>query len=215
MKTRLIVFILYLATSSCATLKYVEPDLPLPVRSRFSACRGGSGEARLNLTNKDYSLSAFLEWMSLGKVMDIRVSDDLGRTIIFLKGRSRHFIVKKDKTGLFSQVGFEDQFITYSGSYTGISYGELACFLEGKWPSYWLSHMVNFRNFGDGHRLTFKINDRLIDLNLSLDKECALLEWSEFLGLYSMGYEVCMARRQSKIRFKSGATFVEIRNYGT
>lgn len=205
---RLAFLCLFLLNSACTTLSYIDPEVPPTFSDSFSFCSGQDGGGALQISGSRLSASGFLEWVPNKSTLDLRVSDTMGRTLIWISGDgSDGFRIKSDRLGVKNRLTTRQGFLELDDFFLGIRYTEMGCILNFKWPVAWLDKITSSRIVRGSLKLSYSDDHRDISLNIGKYKECVKIEWDLYAGLVSTDVRACIDKANNILSF-TGEDFI-------
>ena len=209
--SNLVFLCLFLFSSACTTLSYIDPEVPPTFSEHFSSCSGQDGGGTLQISASRLSASGFLEWVPNRSTLDLRVSDTMGRTLIWVSGDgSDGFKIKSDRLGVKDRLTTRQGFLEFDDFFLGIRYTELGCILNFKWPAAWLEKVTSSRVAGGSLKLSYSDDYREIRLKIGKYKECAKIEWDLYAGLVSTDVRACIDKANNILSFTGEDFLIEM-----
>lgn len=208
-------FFLLIWMVSCQTVSYISEPLPRKVQDLFTTCEGDGG---IILKAEEQGATLFVseaDWLMKDDSWTIEAYNGFGRTMA-----SVHAQLLQHKLTLHTlflddiklSMNTEGELLL-NDYFVGILAHEVPCLLKQRLPASWVHKITKFSRKKNGATLSIDDSSRQIklvidELNGASPSFCAVISWSQMLGLVNQDFEYCYlgSNGKSRMNFTNGVS---------
>ncbi len=193
--------LLLLFLMGCQTFwgsRYVPVYLPVTYDNMFGTCHDSDGGGELTVNNKRLTIQNSVEWISKPKTLDLRIYDQLGKTVLTLTEKSGKFTLNGPIASHLHRLHSDSHdFLVLGDEWIGIKTTEIGCLLNQVWPRIWLKRVTDFEEYSESNSATAAIVDSSRSISIQMHHDlggkvfsCAEISWRKYL-VFSANIKIC------------------------